>query len=461
MKLRTILTKLSLLTILCFGIAMDASSALPQQASGRSLPSLAPMLEKVNPAVVNVLATGKPSVTNEENFLDPGNPQQMPKMPPRKRMNKDFQSVGSGVIVDAKQGYILTNSHLIEQAKSVTITLSDGRHFKAKLIGVDPASDIAVVKINATNLTQIKMGDSSNLKVGDFVVAIGNPYGLNQTVTSGIVSALERAGLGIEGYEDFIQTDASINPGNSGGALVNLNGELVGINTAILAPNGGNVGIGFAIPSNMAFGIMQQLVKHGNVGRGIVGVMVQSVTPELAKALGQPKQKGAVITSVSPNSPAAKAGLRTGDIVQDINGKNIETASQVKNTIGLMRAGSKFKIKVLRNNKPTNVELISAEPEAYKKFTHAHNPFLYGVVLKNFDAEIPNFDRVQGVQAMQISENSPSYQAGLRPGDVLLSVNGRNIDNLSELLSLADNNQNELLVNVFRNNGTAYIVINK
>lgn len=451
------LKQLTLWLILMF-VPLASQAQLPQELNGQQVPSLAPMLEKVRPAVVNVLASGKTG-NPKEALLDPQDAKEGEQGP--KPKTKPFESIGSGVIVDANNGYILTNSHLIHQATSITVTLHDGRHFKAKLIGSDPASDIAVLQINPVKLTALPLGDSNDLRVGDFVVAIGNPYGLNETVTSGIVSALERSDLGIEGYEDFIQTDASINPGNSGGALVNLNGELVGINTAILAPNGGNIGIGFAIPTNMAKSLMDQLVQYGKLGRGIVGVMIQSLSPELANALDVPGATGAVVTNVSPMSPADKAGIKSGDIIQQINNKTITKAGQVRNTIGLMRAGTEVQLKILRHGKSLFVKLKSADPENYKQQLNAKHPFLNGVVMKSFDADIPGFGRVQGVQAVHITENSPAWQAGLRPGDVIMAANQKNVANLDDLEHRAMVKNSTLLLNIFRGTGTMFVIVQK
>jgi serine protease Do/serine protease DegQ len=307
------------------------------------------MLERATPAVVNIATEGRIRLPRNPLLDDPFFRHffNLPNQPIERRT----QSLGSGVVVDARGGYVVTNQHVIENAQTITVTLLDGRQLTAKVIGSDPDSDIAVIQIPANNLTALPLADSDTLRVGDFVVAIGNPFGLGQTVTSGIVSALGRTGLGIEGYEDFIQTDASINPGNSGGALVNLRGELVGINTAILAPGGGNVGIGFAIPANMVSQLMTQIVKYGGVRRGQLGVTVQDLTPQLARSFGISETQGAVITQVQPNSGAARAGLKTGDVVTAINDKPVRSSGSLRNTIGLMQVGEEVRLDILRDGR--------------------------------------------------------------------------------------------------------------
>lgn len=433
--------------------ALPSFAGLPAAAIGQNINSLAPMLEKVKPSVVNIIVTRKGSATEEHHMLDESEePEQN---------QKEYQSVGSGVIIDGEKGYILTNTHLIMNAKTVTVTIDDGSHYNAKLIGADAASDVAVIQINADNLKPITLGDSNNLQVGDFVVAIGNPYGLNQTVTSGIVSALERDDLRIEGYESFIQTDAPINPGNSGGALVNLKGELIGINTAILTPGGMsvNVGIGFAIPSNMAKSIMDQLVEYGKIERGIVGIMIQTLSPELAKTLGQPGAKGAVVTYISPGSPAESVGIKTGDIILRVNDKSIKSAGQVKNSIGLVRAGSDLTVDVMRNGKTLQFAVKSADPDAYKRENDAKDPFFTGVAFKPFEAIVPGMGYAKGLQVMNVNETSPSWQAGLRPGDVVLSINGTAITELKQIGKIANPKLKEILVNVVRGSGAQFMII--
>jgi serine protease Do/serine protease DegQ len=329
------------------------------------LPSLAPMVRKVSPAVVNVATRGTVRDQGAQNPLlqDPFFRRffEHPRGgAPREHL---FRSAGSGVIVDANQGYILTNAHVVENADEITVTLQDGRDLKAEVLGSDQPSDVAVLKVSAAGLAQMPLGDSSRLEVGDFVVAIGNPFGLQHTVTSGIVSGLSRTGINPDGYEDFIQTDASINPGNSGGALVNLRGELIGINTEILSSNGGNLGIGFAIPINMARGVMDQLVKYGSVRRGQLGVSMYTVTPDIAHSLGLASAAGALVSQVVEGSPADQAGVRVGDVITSVNGQPVRSNSELRNVIGLLRVGDRMDIGLVRDGKPMRVTaFIAAAP---------------------------------------------------------------------------------------------------
>jgi serine protease Do len=380
--------------------------------------------------------------------------------PSPKREEKGF-NIGSGVIIDASKGYVITNAHLVNKNNSFNVTLSDGRRFKARLVGKDAASDIAVLQIKANNLVALPFANSDTLKVGDFVIAIGNPYGLDQTVTSGIVSALRRSDLGIEGYEDFIQTDASINPGNSGGALINLKGELVGINTAILAPSGGNVGIGFAIPSNMAQSVANQIIKYGKVDRGIVGIMMQTLTPELAAAFHDDMTKGAIITMVNPLSPAEKAGLKLGDVIIAVNGEKVGSASQVKNSIGLLRSGSHVSLSILRNGKPMTITLISANPDTYQNQVANQDPFFFGTMLQNYDTIVPSYGHVKGVQILDLDENTPAWQAGLRPGDIILTVGNNQVQTTDQLAKYSQNSDKTLLVSILRDSGAAFVLLKR
>jgi Do/DeqQ family serine protease len=356
--LRSILGLILVLTL------QGALAGVPPSVGDTPLPSLAPMIRKVSPAIVNIATRGTIHERGATNPLleDPFFRRFFDSVPDSGTRDRPFQSAGSGVIFDARNGYILTNAHVIENASEITVTLQDGRDLKAQIVGSDAPSDVAVLKVKAEGLSQIALGDSSKSEVGDFVVAIGNPFGLQHTVTSGIISGLSRSGLNPDGYEDFIQTDASINPGNSGGALVNLRGELIGINTAILSRSGGNMGIGFAIPVNMARNVMQQLVRYGAVRRGQLGVSMYTVTPDIAHSLGLSNASGALVTQVVEGSAAEHAGIRTGDVITAVNGHAVKSNSELRNTIGLLEVGDKLEIGLLRDGKPLHVtaELTSA-----------------------------------------------------------------------------------------------------
>lgn len=424
--------------------------------------TIAPMLKKIMPSIVNVAAQGEMLVPNTRENSGDNNNNNSPRMPGGSL--RDFASLGSGVIVDAAKGYVITNNHVIDKAKTITVTLSDGRNFKAKLIGTDPGTDVAILQIPAEKLEAMPIGNSDSLQVGDFVAAIGSPFGLNQTVTTGIVSALQRGSLGIEGpqgLENFIQTDASINPGNSGGALVNLNGQLIGINTAILTPEGGNIGIGFAIPINMAKTIMSQLIQYGSVKRGLMGVIVQDLTPDLATGFGLKDTKGAIVTLVSPNSPAQKAGLQAGDIIISINGQAMETASAVRNTVGLLRVGAQVDLEVLRKGKNMNFDVVTADPDKYLENTQTQNPFLFGLSLRDFDQQTPSQGHIAGVQITFVSKNSNAWRAGMLPGDVIVSANQTPIKSIHDLQDIASKTQKVLLLNIARANGALFVVLDK
>jgi serine protease Do/serine protease DegQ len=442
-------------------IGLIAASAfagiLPAQVGGQPLPSLAPMLEQVTPAVVNISTEGRTQVMQSPLFQDPFFRRffDFPEQPRERRT----QSLGSGVVIDAKQGYVITNHHVIEKARTITVTLSDGRSLQAELVGSDPDTDVAVIKIPADDLTALKVADSEALRVGDFVVAIGNPFGLGQTVTSGIVSALGRSGLGIEGYEDFIQTDASINPGNSGGALVNLRGELVGINTAILAPSGGNVGIGFAIPSNMVATLMAQLVEHGEVRRGRLGVSVQDLNPDLARAFGVRGNRGAVVSEVEPGSAADRAGLRPGDVILGIDGRQVDDSADLRNAVGLLRVGETLKLEVLRDGRRRRISAKIGEPRALSVKGASLHPHLSGAVFAEIAPDHPQHGRLEGVMVSQIERGSPAARATLRPGDIISSVNRRAVSNIGEFTQQATRARDQILLNVHRGNSARFVLL--
>lgn len=436
--------------------AQVASAQLPQVVDGTSLPSLAPMLKRVMPAVVNISTKSEIEVADNPLLRDPFFRHffELPENLPRKRQTS---SLGSGVIVDAHNGYVLTNHHVIDKADEIQVTLQDGRRLSAKLIGQDAASDIALIKIAGNSLTEIPLGNSDVVEVGDFVVAIGNPFGLGQTATSGIVSALGRSGLGIEGYEDFIQTDASINPGNSGGALVNLRGELVGINTAILAPSGGNIGIGFAIPSNMVAKIEESLLKHGKVRRGLLGVTIQDLTPELAQAFNLDVRRGAVITKVQPQSPAAKAGLTAGDLVLSVNGRPVRSSSDLRNFIGLLEIGDKVTLEVIHAGRRDVRTAYVAQPIYQKSDGEEIHPVFVGTSLAD-SGQNPSTREPEGVRIEDVSPSSYAKRVGLLAGDVIVSVNRQRIHNLAELKAVARRSR-ELLLNVQRGNDGFFVLM--
>jgi serine protease Do len=431
------------------------------------LDSLAPMLKNVLPAIVNIKAQIKVTDFNtlreiiKQQQQSQQNQQNQAQNPLNQQSLGLFLSVGSGVIVNANAGYVLTNAHVVNDAQTITVTLSDGRHFTAKLIGLDRPSDIALLQIKAKNLTAIPLGNSNTLQVGDFVAAIGNPFGLNQTVTAGIISALGRTTLGIENFENFIQTDAPINPGNSGGALLNVKGELVGVNTAILAPERGSVGIGFAIPINMAKSVMEQLIEYGNVKRGTLGISAQDISPELANVFNLAEQKGALVTQVYPDSPAQQGGLQVGDIINSINGIDIKNANDVVNSIGFLRVDSQAKIGLLRDKKQITATVTLSDANKQKQMLKQQNPFLYGVGLKNFRLLSPIHGFVQGVLVVSVDTDSNPWQADLRPGDVIVSVNQHKVTTLDELKAEIGKANKEVLLNVLRGASAVFIVITK
>lgn len=434
----------------------NALAVLPAfDGDGKVLPSLAPLLKEVNPAVVNISTfttrKAKNPLLNDpvfRHFFGAPNNRKQPGQPQRRT-----QSAGSGVIIDAENGTVITNYHVIDGADEIHVGLDDKRSFEATLIGGDPEVDIAVLKIKAKNLSELKMADSDLLQQGDFVIAIGNPFGLENTVTTGVVSALGRSGLGIEGYENFIQTDASINPGNSGGALVNLRGELVGINTAIIAPNGGNVGIGLAIPMNMARNSSEQLLEHGEVRRGQLGVIIQDMTAALAEAFElDSQQKGVLITQVQEQSAAQLAGLEAGDIIVAVNRKIIDTASQLRNAVGGARIGDALKLELLRDGKKRNVTVVVGERVNLLSSAKKIHPRLDG-------AELQDADDDSGVIVADLANGSDAAISGLRVGDRIVSVNRVLINNLQQLTKVAARSSGKMLVRIVRGNTALFIVL--
>ncbi|MBR71407.1 MAG: serine endoprotease DegQ [Rhodospirillaceae bacterium] len=425
----------------------------------QELPSLAPLVEKISPAVVNIATKGMVEVKQNPLLRDPFFRRFFGDRIPQQQ--KETASVGSGVIVDSREGYIVTNSHVVANANEIVITLTDKRKLPATVIGSDPETDIAVLKVEPNELQEVTYANSDKLLVGDYVIAIGNPFGLGQTVTAGIVSALGRSGLGIESYEDFIQTDASINPGNSGGALVNLKGELVGINTAIIGPSGGNVGIGFAIPINMARQIMDQLIEHGEIQRGRIGVQIQDLTIELAEALGVNKEAGAVVSQVVPSSPAEKAGVITGDVIYEMNGEPVTGSSDLRNKVGVLRVGDKVDINVIRDGKELNIIMrVGTRENPVNISSNGQIPRLKGATFGAVPKNHPFYGEVEGVAVLQIDKGSPAASAGLIPGDIILSLNKIRVKSAERLIELTKKSKDgPLLFNLRRGNGAFFLLI--
>jgi serine protease DegQ len=446
------------LSIFCFLylFSLNSLAYIPDlYKNEEGLPTLAPMLKKVNPAVVNISTLTTKKVNNPmfddpffRHFFGGPNNRQFPSQ------ERKTQSAGSGVIIDAEEGIVITNFHVVDNADEINVKLYDQRSYEATMIGGDPEVDIAILKIDAEDLVQINLANSDQIQQGDFVVAIGNPFGLENTVTTGVISAIGRSDLGIEGYENFIQTDASINPGNSGGALVNLKGELIGINTAIIAPSGGNVGIGLAIPINMAKNSADQLIEYGEVKRGQLGVQIQSLTKELAEAFGlDSQQKGVLISKVTEGSSAESAGLLADDIIVAVNGKTIDSTSKLRNFVGGARIGEVLQIKIIRESKELIISVpVGKKMDAYNKASDIH-PSLEGAKLKNSVNE-------KGVDVVSISNGSPASQSGLRPNDRIVSINRVVIENLEQLTEVARQSKGALLVRVIRGNGALYIILN-
>ena len=416
-------------------LVLSATSwaALPALVNDEELPSLAPLVERVSPAVVNIRVSQ--TVSTGGHYGDEAFRRffGLPDMPGGQR---EVASAGSGVIVDAENGYILTNHHVVDQADQIQISTIDGEVFDAEIVGSDAATDIAVIKVDAKGLTDMPIGDSERVRVGDFVLAIGNPFGLGHTVTSGIVSALGRSGISRDGYEDFIQTDASINPGNSGGALVNLRGELVGINSAIISRSGGNVGIGFAVPTEIASSIMRQILDFGEVRRGLLGVSIADINPEVAEALNSPVNAGALITRVEPGSAAEDAGLQVDDIIVGVNDKKISGAAELRNTIGLMRSGDEVEIEYFRDNDKRKASTSLGQQRLAATVGAEIHPGLVGAQFAESSTA-----RDDGVEVTAVEPGSPAAQRGLRAGDIITAINRRPIRSLNELNEIASSSR--------------------
>jgi Do/DeqQ family serine protease len=430
-------------------LAGASRAAMPQVlGDGQPLPSLAPMLEKTSPAVVNIATY----TTYRNPLLEDPFFRRFFNVPNQQRRTR---SAGSGVVVDAGKGYIVTNNHVVQRADEIMVTLADGRNLSATLVGADEQVDLAVLKVAPEDLTEIRFADSDAVRVGDFVVAIGNPFSLSQTVTSGIISALGRSGLGIEGFEDFIQTDASINPGNSGGALVDLRGQLVGINTAILAPTGGNVGIGFAIPSNMVRAVLDELIAHGHVQRGYLGVAVQALNAQLAEAFGVDRKDGVVVLDVEADSPASKAGLKQGDIIVRVDEKTIRRVADFHSRTAVIFVGDEVEMEILRDGRTRKVTLEVEDSWEKMRGERVDNR-LVGTFLQNFRDE--NGSSGAGVLVTEVDQSSEAWRYGLRPGDVIVGANRGSIRDLAELRETARGGD-QLVLRVYRAGQFGYVTM--
>lgn len=454
----------SLASLLLIATLVSAGSAaqaqLPAKVGDTPVPSLAPMIKRVSPTVVSIGARGTVQDRRRNNPLleDPFFRRFFDVPPDSGPREREFQSTGSGVVIDAKAGYIITNAHVVANAKEIAVTTQDNRRFTAEVVGADEGTDVAVLKIKEKDaaLPSISLGDSSRVEVGDFVVAIGNPFGLQHTVTSGIISALGRSGINPDGYEDFIQTDASINPGNSGGALVNLKGELVGINSAIFSASGGNIGIGFAIPVNMVKNVMAQLIEFGEVRRGILGVNIVTLTPDLVEGVGVPvNTHGALVSQVVEGSAAEKAGIKINDVITAVNGQAVKGGAELKNAIGMLRVGDKVEVSLLRDGKPRKVTALIGESSVSQSAdaTTIHRGLA--------GADLDDSPDGSGVVISGVEPGSPAAQSGLRPNDVILEANRRRVDNvrqLREATQATTQGSSALILSVRRGNSAPFLV---
>ncbi len=434
------------LVCLVWGQALGA--ALPTVLeSGEPLPTLAPMLERATPSVVNIATFTNVRVRNP--LLDDPFFRRFFDLPEPSQRYRRTRSAGSGVIVDGSRGYIVTNNHVVDRADEITVTLADGRTLDATLVGSDAQVDLSVLKVASQDLVGIGLANSQDLKVGDFVVAIGNPFGLGQTVTSGIVSALGRGGLGIEGYEDFIQTDASINPGNSGGALVNLRGELIGINTAIFSRSGGNIGIGFAIPSNIVQVIMDQLIRYGEVRRGHIGLEVQALNVELSEAFGLDRTQGVVVVRVDPESAADHAGLRPGDVILRIGERDVARVVDYYGQAAVLMVGDEVSISMIREGEREK-RVLAIGPRSFEKVAGGKiHQRLDGTLLQNYRSD-DDIEVGAGVHVLEVQSGSYAYYYGLRAGDIIVAANRQAVHNISELTDGIELNPRRIELRIFR-----------
>ena len=458
-------------------LSASAAETASSATNAQQMPSLAPMLEKVMPSVVSINVEGSTTVNtprmprnfqqffgDNSPFCQDGSPFQSSPFcqgggqggQPDGGQQQKFMALGSGVIIDAAKGYVVTNNHVVDNATTIKVQLSDGRKFDAKVVGKDPRSDIALIQIqDPKNLTAIKLADSDALRVGDYTVAIGNPFGLGETVTSGIVSALGRSGLNVENYENFIQTDASINRGNSGGALLNLNGELIGINTAILAPGGGSIGIGFAIPSNMAKTLAQQLIQFGEIKRGLLGIKGMEMSADIAKAFNINVQRGAFVSEVLPNSGSAKAGVKSGDVIVSLNDKPLNSFAELRSRIATTEPGAKVKLGLIRDGKPLDVEVTLDKSTSSSASAELIAPALQGATLS--DGQLK--DGTKGISIDTVEKSSPAAQAGLHQDDVIIGVNRNRVQSIAELRKVLESKPAVIALQVMRGNESIYILL--
>ena len=438
---------------------MSVAETPTEISAGQVMPSLAPMLEKVLPSVVSISVEGKQKSNAAQ--MDDDIPEEFkfffgPDMFDRDRAPRNFKGLGSGAIINAEKGYVLTNNHVIKDADKITVQLHDGREFKAKVIGADEMSDVALIQVEKPkNLTALKLADSDKLRVGDFTVAIGNPFGLGQTVTSGIVSALGRSmGSDSGTYENYIQTDAAVNRGNSGGPLINLNGELIGINTAILSPSGGNAGIAFAIPSNMANNLVQQILEFGEVRRGMLGIKGGELNADLAQAFDIEAKKGAFISEVMPGSAADKAGLKAGDVITAINGQAISSFAEMRAKIATSGAGKEIDLTYLRDGKSNNAKVTLQSDDQTQTRANGLLPALDGAELNNYDDK-----GMKGVAITKIKPNSLAEQRGLKSGDVIIGINRQKVENLGQLRKILESKPSAIALNIIRGDSNFYLLV--
>ena len=440
---------------LIFTGTIGTANPTPPPPTNNTSPSSSALLKHAILSVVNVKSYGilPPGI-----MIDNETPEKSGKQNGKPR---HFVGAGSGIIIDAQKGYVITNAHVIKNADKIVVTLKNGQQYAATRVGVDEPSDIALLKITAPNLTDSPIANSNNLEVGDEIYAIGNPFGLGTSVTSGIISALERSELSLETYENFIQIDASINPGPSGGALVNTKGEVVGMNTAILTSDesGGNIGIGFAIPSNMLTAVIPQLIKYGKVERGIVGILAQTFSTSLANAMNLSDQEGAIVTAVMPYSPAEKAGMHVGDVITHIDGTAVHTASQVVNTVGFLRTGTEVRFTIIRQKKSIVIPITIMDSEKQKTLVQKQTPYFNGVSLQNFSFYSPENGQVNGVALVNVEIDSAAWIAGLRTKDVVLSANGKSVPTVQDLQKIIAEAKDTLTLLILRNQGAAFIVL--